>query len=830
MKILHCDIDNFGTLSDKHYDFDSRLTSFCRENGEGKTTLAAFLKAMFYGLPKDGKNYGFNDRRHYVPFNNGKFGGSLKVEKDGKIYTITRIFDRKSETKDTVKLYIGADEQDLPENIGVFFLGMNKESFERTVFINAEDIDISTTSDISAKLSGYVDDTDTGVDYDKAVKVLDDKRKSIKRDRKTQNAELPKLERKINNVEEEISNEKQNCADIENYYVNRNNLANEIQENEKELSRLNELRVVIGYWDQYDTFLEDIKNTDNDLSNIKKKYPKGLPEKDEIDKLNEATQNITNLNTQLDLSCFKDDTELEKLEKVFKKGIPSEKELSEAEKVYDEMNTMSAKINTYEEKSYTPHQQEIIKRFSDKEPDDVLIAKADEYISEITKKRRELDELSEQIETQSYTGFSLLFAIVGIIAGCIAALFWNAIVGIVIILINLVLIGIVLLKNVNKSDNSVRKATLKAEIGGYEDSVNEILVPYGYFSKSGVTATLSEFKKEYEEYKDLVSQNIANEQAINNMKNQYNGLKNKIDDFINLYNNEFKDIAALKQGISKFQTLTTSKQKCEDRCNELQNKLSDNRKVLNTIIEKYSIDDKKENFINELQEDRNSFNIYTKTKSDALEKAKKYKDEKGLQTRPTESADKLTVDELNEKISANRQHLAGIEETIRQKEESQQRIDEKNAELKNLNDKYEELSEKHRIISATTSFLTQAEQQLRDKYVAPVENTCRKYISQLENALGERVVMNKEYSIYFEKDGENREINHLSNGQRTLAALCFRLALTDNMFPNNRPFLILDDPFSGLDKNHMEKASELVKELSDDRQIIYFCAHESRII
>ena len=54
MRLLRCHIENFGVLSGFDYEFPAGLAVICRENGFGKSTLAAFLKAMFYGLPRTG--------------------------------------------------------------------------------------------------------------------------------------------------------------------------------------------------------------------------------------------------------------------------------------------------------------------------------------------------------------------------------------------------------------------------------------------------------------------------------------------------------------------------------------------------------------------------------------------------------------------------------------------------------------------------------------------------------------------------------------------------------------------------------------------------------
>ena len=56
MKVIRCYIKNFGCYSDGAFDFSGGLNSFFLKNGEGKTTLAFFLKAMFYSLEKSSKS------------------------------------------------------------------------------------------------------------------------------------------------------------------------------------------------------------------------------------------------------------------------------------------------------------------------------------------------------------------------------------------------------------------------------------------------------------------------------------------------------------------------------------------------------------------------------------------------------------------------------------------------------------------------------------------------------------------------------------------------------------------------------------------------------
>lgn len=93
MRIVSCHIENFGVLSNKNFDFDSSLSLIEGENGFGKSTLTYFIKAMFYGLEGDGKRDDIqNERRRFMPWQGGAFGGSLTFTVGEKTYTVTRFF------------------------------------------------------------------------------------------------------------------------------------------------------------------------------------------------------------------------------------------------------------------------------------------------------------------------------------------------------------------------------------------------------------------------------------------------------------------------------------------------------------------------------------------------------------------------------------------------------------------------------------------------------------------------------------------------------------------------------------------------------------------
>ena len=55
MKLISCHIENFGKLHGYSLDFSDEKNILCAENGWGKSTLTAFIRAMFYGFPRKSK-------------------------------------------------------------------------------------------------------------------------------------------------------------------------------------------------------------------------------------------------------------------------------------------------------------------------------------------------------------------------------------------------------------------------------------------------------------------------------------------------------------------------------------------------------------------------------------------------------------------------------------------------------------------------------------------------------------------------------------------------------------------------------------------------------
>ena len=98
-------LPEIGRKSKADLDFDQNMSVILEDNGWGKSTLANFIKAMFYSLPvTKTKSLDSNPRKKFKPWDNSVFGGTLTFENDGKIYKIERSFGL-AESEDTFYLF-----------------------------------------------------------------------------------------------------------------------------------------------------------------------------------------------------------------------------------------------------------------------------------------------------------------------------------------------------------------------------------------------------------------------------------------------------------------------------------------------------------------------------------------------------------------------------------------------------------------------------------------------------------------------------------------------------------------------------------------------------
>ncbi len=151
-------------------------------------------------------------------------------------------------------------------------------------------------------------------------------------------------------------------------------------------------------------------------------------------------------------------------------------------------------------------------------------------------------------------------------------------------------------------------------------------------------------------------------------------------------------------------------------------------------------------------------------------------------------------------------------------------LENKKAELA---DKLKQAENESEIVKTTLEFLRRADENLKVKYRAPLAGSLNKYLSYIAGNV--KADIDTDLKVSVEETGVNRETDYYSKGYRNLFEICKRFALTDVLFTDEKPFIVLDDPFYNLDDAKLEQSLSLIKKLSESYQIIYLVCHESRV-
>ncbi len=152
-----------------------------------------------------------------------------------------------------------------------------------------------------------------------------------------------------------------------------------------------------------------------------------------------------------------------------------------------------------------------------------------------------------------------------------------------------------------------------------------------------------------------------------------------------------------------------------------------------------------------------------------------------------------------------------------------------------LSDKKEEAKESEKNLrktKLTREYLTKAKNRFVAKYMSPVKDRFDYYMDIMAHA---GILPEDEYqidaglSLQKKELGSYHEIAYQSDGYSDMIGICMRFALLDVMFKQEKPMIIMDDPFINLDANHLEGAKEFLKSVAGEYQILYFTCHEDRM-
>lgn len=202
MKLEKAHIENFGKLKNFDVQFNEESNLLLENNGWGKSTLAAFIRIMFFGFQNENKSSVVeNERKKYDPWQGGVYGGQLTFAVGKKKYRIERTFG-KTKSEDRFVLYDAIKNLpsvDYSENIGEEVFSIDAESFMRSIFIGQDDCETNATTQIQKRIGNVAKKIEDIEDYEKAWQRLQEKILEMSPENKE--GSLYKLEKSIAGVE-----------------------------------------------------------------------------------------------------------------------------------------------------------------------------------------------------------------------------------------------------------------------------------------------------------------------------------------------------------------------------------------------------------------------------------------------------------------------------------------------------------------------------------------------------------------------------------------------------------------------------------------------------
>ena len=869
MKLIKAHVINFGKLHDFDIDFKDDLNSFIFENGWGKTTLSVFIKSMFYGMEHTTKkNLEENELKKYAPWQGGVYGGSLTFSFRGNDYCVSRTFSLKK-NEDTVEirdLKTNKVIENFSDNLGVFLFGVNRETYERSVHVTLDESPAGST-DISAKLNNLVEAADVS-SFDEASKALDDKATALKAKRGN-GGEIGDIQNKIDFDRNKLTEIDAKILQNEKYEKMISDVESEISELKAKQDALGEQLSVSAKYEsklRYEQLKADVKAAENARTVLLDFFNGQLPEPDVIKTIDSISSEYTTVQSNIKNNSA---TQIEKdqykaLQEYFGGDIPSKEHIDLCIKTDEEYKNFRRQES--EKKLTEPEAHEFAslkQKFDGKDISSEKIKDCIASFSEIQNLKIEEGKVSEnlhakqlELQQQQQTRQKnakrvIFFAIGALCLVAAAAIFFilnNMIIaaGPLAAFMLFALLGIISKSPVPDCSASLEEIkNLQKQISSMEDTcatkankTTAFVSQFGIESGSDLFA-LNRLGIDYDRFVMLMNKQAAYENWINSQTKTAAEYEQTLKVFVKRFC-KTDDISSVP---SEIQILNEKL----NRLSELEKKvLSDSqnsdlqknaKEKLEKILAQYKTQ-KALSFAEQVQELHNKINdIKNADDNIAAAKNKLTEFENNPQNdieafealvKPEKSVDDLQaqLSFVTNQITEKNSTIADYKKIISDNLAETERKEDVETEIERLSQEKDEKTAEHKILLKTLELLSKAKEKLDANYSDPMKEGFAKYVKMLGGNLN--LVIDTDLKVSVDEDGKLHESGFLSAGYKDIVNFCSRMALVDALFTEEKPPVILDDPFVNLDDDKIPRALQLVKDMSKEKQILYFACHKSR--
>ena len=806
MLLKRCYVQGFGKLREFSYEFTKGLNVICTENGWGKSTFAAFLRAMFYGLSAASARTKLEEaeRRKYRPWDGGVMGGYLEFEVNGKEYRAERTFGKK-EAEDTFRLIDLATNLESPDfsvELGKELFGLDKEAYSRSTYLPQNKISDGGMNDsIGKKLGKMAEGDDDSGNFDKAYVQLDELRKKYIPDRqKDEKGYVAELTRKLSEAQARL----ENCRRKEEG-------AKPWREKEQEaVTRRKEAEAKLTHC------RESLENAAAYEALAAKK------------------QHYAELRGQEEGLRIKK----ESMEGLFRAGVPELSELKFCRQAAEDAAELTGELRSYR---LTPEEQdefeELHHRFGAELPDREELQECIRIEGETKEALLRAEHLIRQEKGRAEYGKKrkkLCFLL--------ATLFF----------VLTVVFGVLAFAGGKKAETIQESAGMQSGIS----EITEAQVPVQKEEESSVKAGMlglcgtsalafavlamagARSKKEEHSAEKIVSDCSTDIEHLREQRTRTEALLEQYDS--KTETDVQGALYRLAEEAGRFELLSERKNRqaaCLDKRDELLRECTD-------LLLAYGMEtDDAVGNLHILETRTREFIRVSGEYAEAVKKREQFEQET-----PPENFYGLTAPEVTfRELQAEEQELlvrisreTEEEKDCRERAEVFEEEAEEAAETQELCEELQNALEakkrEHFFVTETLKCLKTAKEQFSSRYLRGLTEGFNKFIALLgqedlkQSLCGyfDGVRTDIDLNVQVTAYGEGKELGYFSTGTRDLLGLCMRFALVDALFAEEEPVLVLDDPFVNLDKEKTERALAFLREAAKQYQMIYLVCHESR--
>ena len=839
MKLLRLHVENFGKLQNFSYSFDEGLNVLLQENGWGKSTLAAFIKAMFYGMPASSKqSLDENERKKYMPWQGGAYGGSIEFSTATGKYRIERFFGAK-ESGDSFALYdlaTNCESNRYSSRTGEELFGIDADGFARTVYLSQHAIIAKgDNNSITAKLGDLLDDVDDIGSFDDAMAALDKRRKYYKMT--GERGRIAEIEREIASLRsqieqlsrtEDMMRQKESELSLTNERIKELTASvEEVRAKLRQAGVVRERAALLAQKERMQKELSALEASAREIdARMRGKHPtsKELEEKrrllDSIYEARARVNEIASISTQAE--------KYEILKSDFSGTLPSREDFATMLAENLELQNIAHR----EASLNAPAASSATRCFAHKAPPAeaeikvLLNALASEEAAKATKR----EQKGSAKRTPAIV--CLLLAIVSLVLAFALSPILFAAFGVFGVL-SLIFF---LQKDAPKGEPASSGATSAAR---------EMLARYEFSTEGNLRDSLTELSllaRQWREESESEQKRMKALQALRIKKQQIlRGLQEKfraLDITLPPKNDYRDDIEALRRDVSR---ITRALLEAEQRTRRRDAAIAEQKRLqaeLTPFLRHFDPERamKPAECLDRVQEWENEYRKLSVRIPALREELERFVSEKGLGATEQNNTvlpdvDALTLREraLQKELSEAQNRGAELKSHIGRLATDAERLPEIEATVRTLEEELLVARANSATISNTVQFLEEAKSGLSTRYLADMQTSFSSLLQTLMDQNTPESVMDTSFKVKLRESGKTQHPESLSQGWRDAVEFCVRLSLAEALYAEGEvPFIILDDPFVNLDERRLKAAKRLLGSISKKYQILYLVCHAER--